>query len=101
MALHQFKLPFLPIKKAATELLNLPKFSYKDITLQDELGRGGFGVVCKANSSQNFVVVKQMLHKDSYMKNLFIKEAKMLHLVSQDTEYVVNSSASPKTLYQL
>ena len=81
----EFKVPLLPLTASKKPAINLPKFDFNDLILQEELGRGGFGVVYKAKHFNQTVVVKQMLHHDVHMKKLFIKEAKLLHLLAGKT----------------
>ena len=77
----EFKVPLLPLTASKKPAINLPKFDFNDLILQEELGRGGFGVVYKAKHFNQTVVVKQMLHHDVHMKKLFIKEAKLSYYI--------------------
>ena len=63
----------------------LPTFSFSNVTKEEELGRGSFGVVYKARYQSDIVVIKQ-LHVNDWNQNgkKIVKEAKIINSLKNE-----------------
>lgn len=77
-----FKLPsfgLLERTKKSSPFADFPQFSWSDVTDKEEIGRGSFGCVFTAKTSDGeSVVVKKLLRQHERERRLFLKEAKIL-----------------------
>lgn len=80
-----FKLPQLPKVKrreisSFPEVKDLPIFNYGDLNFQREIGRGSFSTVSLANRNRDETYVVKVMHNiEDDCKNIFLKEARLLH----------------------
>lgn len=59
---------------------DLPSFNYGDLVNHHEIGRGSFSTVSVATSKHNKTFVVKVMHDvEDDDKNIFVKEAKLLH----------------------
>lgn len=77
-----FKLPsfrLLQRSKPSSPLNDFPQFSWNELTNKEEIGRGSFGCVFTAKTSDGeSVVVKKLLQQQERERRLFLKEARIL-----------------------
>ena len=83
-----FKLPFLKGKCYSDGSLNchsLPLFAWEQLRDKEEaIGRGSCDLVFVARNNFQKVVIKKLLGEDEKEKSLFLKEAKILHVIKSE-----------------
>lgn len=86
----QFKIPKLTLKSQGPDLhSNIPRFNWRDAIVVDELACGAFGNVYVANYREHQqVVVKRLRDQNRESKRAFLKEARLLHELKDNTNIV-------------
>ena len=83
-----FKLPFLKGKCNSDGSLNchsLPLFAWEQLRDKEEaIGRGSCDLVFVARNNFQKVVIKKLLGEDEKEKSLFLKDAKILHVIKSE-----------------
>ena len=83
-----FKLPFLKGKCNSDGSLNchsLPLFAWEQLRDKEEaIGRGSCDLIFVARNNFEKVVIKKLLGEDEKEKSLFLKEAKILHVIKSE-----------------